>query len=71
VRNLVNRFKDKISQCAECYKVAHNALHTLDPKGEWETCLQQLNGNDIWGPGCGEDESGGFHELSWIWQVTR
>src|SRR5258708_1633487 len=69
--NLVNCFKDKISQCAERYKVAHNALHTLDPKGEWETCLQQLNNDDIQGPGHSEDESEGFRELSWIWQVTR
>jgi hypothetical protein len=69
--NLVNRFKDKTSRCAERYKVAHNALHTLDPKGEWETCLQQLNDDDIRGPGRGDDESEGFRELSWIWRVTR
>src|SRR5260370_1820962 len=66
--NLVNCFKDKISQCTKHYKVAHNALHTLDPKGEWETCLQQVNDDDIQGPGHGEDESEGFRELSCIWR---
>jgi hypothetical protein len=70
-RNLVNWFKDKTSRCAERYKVAHNALHALNPKGEWQTYLQQLNDDDIRAPGRGDDESEGFRELSWIWRVTR
>jgi hypothetical protein len=66
--NLINRFKDKVSRCVECYRAAHNALLALDTMGEWQTCLRQLKDEDIWEPGHGDDEPEGFCEVSWIWQ---
>ena len=69
--NLINRFKDKVTRCAEHYRAAQNALLALDPMGEWQTALRQLNDNDIRAPGRSSDESEGFHEVSWIWLVAR
>lgn len=70
-RNLISRFKDKVSRCVEHYRVAHRALLTLDPEGEWQTHLQQLNDEDVRAPGRSDNESEGFREVSWIWMVTR
>ena len=70
-RNLINRFKDKVSQCVEHYRAAHNALLALDPMGEWQKHLRQLKDEDIQAPGRGDDESEGFREVPWIWVVTR
>ena len=69
--NLINRFQDKITRCGERYRAAHHALLALDPTGEWQTRLRQLKDKDIWAPGRGDDESEGFREVSWIWQVMR
>ena len=41
-RSLINRFQDKVSQCAERYRAAYNALLALDPMGKWQTRLQRL-----------------------------
>jgi len=70
-RNLINRFKDKVTRCMERYRATQNALLALDPMGEWQTPLQQLNDNDIRAPGHSNDKSEGFHEVSWIWWVTQ
>ncbi len=70
-RNLINRFKDKVSRCVERYRVAHKALFALDPTREWQTRLRELKDEDIRPPGRGDDQSEGFRELSWIWLVTR
>jgi hypothetical protein len=70
-RNLINRFNDQISRCAERYRAAHNALLALDPTGEWQTRLQQLKKEDIRAPGRGDDESEGFREVPWIWLTMR
>jgi hypothetical protein len=70
-RNLISRFKDKVSRCAERYRAAHNALLALDPMGEWETHLRQLKDQDIRAPGRGDGESEGFREVPWIWKVMR
>lgn len=70
-RNLINRFKDKVSRCAERYRAAHNALLALDPMGEWKTRLWQLKDEDIRAPGRGDGESEGFREVPWIWVVTQ
>jgi hypothetical protein len=67
--NLINCFNDKVSQCMEHYRVAHDALYALDPMGKWQACLQQLKDKDIQPPGCGDDKSEGFCELSWIWLI--
>src|SRR5713226_1597102 len=69
--NLINYFNDKVSRCVECYRVAHNALYALDPMGEWQICLLELKDEDIRPPGCGDDESEGFRELSWIWVASQ
>jgi hypothetical protein len=69
--NLIKRFKDKISQCTERYRVAHSALLALDPMGEWRIHLQQLKDEHIRAPGRIDDESEGFREVPWIWRVTR
>ena len=70
-RNLINCFKNKVSHCVEHYRVAHGALLALDPRGEWQRCLWKLEDEDIWAPGCGDDESEGFREVSWVWRVTQ
>lgn len=70
-RNLINRFRDKVSRCAERYKAARNALLALDPQGKWKIRLLQLKDEDIRTPGRGEDESEGFREVPWIWRGTR
>jgi len=70
-RTLIDRFKDKVSRCAERYRAAHNALLALDPKGEWQKCLRQLKEDDIRAPGRRENESEGFRNVSWIWLDTR
>ena len=69
--NLINRFNDKVSQCMERYRVAHNALYALDPMGEWRICLLELKDEDIRPPGRGDDESESFRELSWIWVASQ
>ena len=70
-RNLINRFNDKVSQCMERYRVAHNALYALDPMGEWQIHLLELKDEDIRPPGHSDDESEGFCELSWIWVASQ
>jgi hypothetical protein len=70
-RNLIGRFKDKTSRCAERYRAAHSALLSLDPNGDWKNQLRVLKDEDIKGPGKGEDEAEGTRELSWIWRVAR
>src|SRR5258708_9838629 len=62
--NSINCFNDKVSWCVEHYRVTHNALYALDPMGEWRICLLELKDEDFQSPGCGDDESEGFHELS-------
>src|SRR5260370_12027179 len=69
--NLINHFNDKVSQCVEHYRVAHNALYALDPMEEWRIHLLELKDEDIRPPGRSDDESEGFCELSWIWVASR
>ncbi|KAN0120530.1 hypothetical protein V8E52_004357 [Russula decolorans] len=69
--NLINRFKDKLSRCAERYRAARNALLALDPTGEWGKRLQELKNEHIRAPGRGDGESEGFRQVSWIWMVAR
>lgn len=69
-RNLINRFKDKISRCAGRYRAAHNALLALDHTEEWQTRLRKLKEEDIRAPGRVDGESEGFREVSWIWRVS-
>ncbi|KAN0109688.1 hypothetical protein V8E52_009034 [Russula decolorans] len=69
--NLINRFKDKLSRCAERYRAARNALLALDPTGEWGKRLQELKNEHIRAPGCSDGESEGFRQVSWIWMVAR
>jgi len=52
------------------YRAAYKALLALDPKGEWQKCLQQLKEEDIRTLGHYDNESEGFHEVSWIWLDT-
>ncbi|KAN0118878.1 hypothetical protein V8E52_004650 [Russula decolorans] len=70
-RNLINRFKDKLSRCAERYRAARNALLALDPMGEWGKRLQELKNEHIRAPGRSDGESEGFRQVSWIWMVAR
>ena len=63
-RNLINRFNEKVSECTESYKVAHNALLALDPTGEWQKRLWQLKEEDVRASGRHDNESEGFHEVS-------
>jgi hypothetical protein len=70
-RSLINRFRDKISRCAERYRSARNALLSLDQDGDWQFHLQQLSAEDIRPPTRNEDESEGTRVLSWIWRVAR
>lgn len=70
-RNLIGRFNDKTSRCAERYRAARSALVSLDPDGGWTNRLRILRYEDIKGPGKDEDEAEGTRELSWIWRVNR
>ena len=67
-RSLVNRFQAKVDQSAERYRVAYNALLTLDPKGEWQKSLRQLKDEDVRAPGRRDEESEGYREVPWIWR---
>ena len=69
-RNLIERFKNKTSRCAERYWAARSALTSLDPDGDWKNSMQVLREEDIRGPGRGEDEAEGTRQLSWIWRVS-
>ena len=69
-RNLIERFKNKTSHCAERYQAARSALASLDPDGDWKNSMQVLQEEDIRGPGRGEDEAEGTWQLSWIWRVS-
>ena len=70
-RNLIGRFNDKTSRCAERYRAARSALVSLNPDGDWTNRLRILRNGDIKGPGREEDEAEGTWELSWIWRVNR
>ena len=67
-RNLINRFDEKVSGCAESYRVARIALLALDPAGEWQKRLRQLKDEDVRAPGRRDNESEGFREVPWIWR---
>ena len=67
-RNLINRFNEKVSGCAESYRVAHDALLALDPTGEWQKRLRQLKEEDVRASGCRDNESEGSREVLWIWR---
>jgi hypothetical protein len=67
--NLKSRFFDKVSRCAERYRVARSALLALDPMGEWQERLLQLKNEDIRPPGRGDGESEGSREVPWIWRT--
>jgi hypothetical protein len=67
-RNLISRFNKKVSRCVERYKVARNALLSLDPMGEWQARLQLLKEEDVRAPGRLDDESEGRREVPWIWR---
>jgi hypothetical protein len=69
-RNLMNRFNDKVSRCAERYRVAYSSLVALDPMGKWRALLWELKEGDIKAPGRSDNESEGFHEVPWIWKAT-
>jgi hypothetical protein len=70
-RTLINRFQGKTKRCAERYRAARSSLLALDPNGEWQIRLRELNDEDVRCPGKGEDEAEGTRELSWIWRVQR
>lgn len=70
-RNLIGRFEDKVSRCKERYRVARVSLLTLDPTGEWQTRMLELEDKDIRAPGRGDVESEGFRKVPWIWLATR
>jgi hypothetical protein len=70
MRTLLTRFQERISRCADRYRVAQSALLRLDPDGSWTDHLLELKAEHIRGPGReSEDESEGRRELSWIWMV--
>ncbi len=81
---LLQRFREKITQSAERYRVSRAALELLDPKGVWQEQLKPLLESDVQGPngksphdviaGASKRSKGtgeGVRELSWIWRVRR
>jgi hypothetical protein len=70
-RTLINRFKDKIFHCAECYRAARTALLLLDPTGSWITRLRELKAEDLRAPGKEDDEHEGDRSVSWIWLISQ
>lgn len=86
-RNLLERLKEKITRCAERYRVSRAALEKLDPTGDWQELLRPLMTSDIQGPnGSSLDDPApamsrkskrlrsngkGVRQLSWIWRVRR
>jgi hypothetical protein len=71
-RTLLTQLTTKTKLFADRYRAARKALSTLDPAGDWLRRLLPLRGEDIRGPGRGEDEeSEGRRQLSWIWQTVR
>jgi hypothetical protein len=69
-RSLINRFKDKIFNCAESYRSARNALLSLDPSGTWIMRFHELKPEDIRAPGKEDDEQEGNRSISWIWLTS-
>ena len=69
---LLTQLTTKTKLFTDHYQAARKALSTLDPAGDWLQRLLPLRGEDIRGPGRGEDEeSEGRRQLSWIWQTAR
>lgn len=72
-------FSNKPERAAERYHAARKVLKGLDPNGTWQTWLQVLCPEDIWGLGQEEidkhdawpEMSEKWHEQSWIWLVPR
>ena len=61
----------RINRVVRRYRMAHAALLSLDPRGDWSKGYLELTdkdnrgpGKDIDGPGVGD----GRYELSWIWK---
>lgn len=83
-RNMLTRYRDKITGCAERYMTARSSLELLDADGDWKSYLRPLLLADITGPNGNSphDEPGksmrkaftgmgeGYRELSWIWRVN-
>ena len=86
-RILIERFREKITRCAERYRVSHAALKRLDPAGDWQDYLKPLLESDVKGPnGSSPDDpvvaiskrlkrskgtGEGVRQVSWIWRVRR
>lgn len=84
-RNLLTRYRDKITSYAERYMTARSSLALLDADGDWKLYLCPLLLADITGPnGCSPHDEPtksmrkaftgtgeGYRELSWIWKVNR
>lgn len=86
-RIILDRFRDKITRCAERYRVSHAALERLDPTGDWQLHLKALLVSDVQGPnGSSPDDlylpmskhskrlrgtGEGTRQVSWIWRVRR
>lgn len=86
-RVLLIRLKEKVTRCAERYKVSRAALQILSPTGDWQEHFRPLLAGDIKGPnGCSLDDpvaamskrpkrsrgtGEGLRQVSWIWRVRH
>jgi hypothetical protein len=72
-RSMIAHFKVKINPCAERYWVAHHALLSLDPNGDYVTWFQELRAEHIQSPHRDDDDyvGEGHREILWIWLVCR
>ena len=70
-RAVLQTIQDRIDKCARRYRVARDALLSLDPCGDWQNLYPILTNDNNRGPGKEPEEmssSDGQYVPSWLWR---